>query len=242
METVDDIYYEVEQWPGSRNSSFVWKIKPDILKEFQNSLVPGDVVYFQYKSKYLMTEIENYLSTIGCTRTKKVAQATKIVNDRNAWRNDARIDDWWYTNSKPTLVPDVFSLRHKSVFWSSIENPIRSYLDSLRTRISFDYEQYESLWHLFKSKSVDDYRLAGIGIMTIDWTDNMFLLHMLIYQFQSQIRLSSFSNIPNWSNFANTIGIDWKNHHVYSYQLMRLFKDYEITQEQFKLINKLLNQ
>lgn len=242
METVDDIYYEVEKYSSSARSELVWKIKPDILKEFQNSLVPGDIVYFQYKSKYLMAEIEKYLSSIGCTRTKKAHHATKIVNDWNAWKTDGRIDDWWYSNTKPTLVPDVFSLRHKSVFWSSIENSIRNHLDSLRPRITFDYEQYESLWHLFKSKSIDDYRLAGMGVMTIDWTDNMFLLHMLIYQFQPQIRAASFSTIPNWSNFANTIGIDWKNHNVYSHQLIRLFKDYEITQEQFKLINKLLNQ
>ena len=237
METVDDIYHYVDNgWNGIVRMQ--WKIKPEIIEEFNNSLVPGDVVYFEYYgAKCLVSDLESYLSSIGCTRTKKIQNATKIVN---TW--DYSITRYFCQEGKPKEVRREFPLRFKSVYWSSIETAIGKHLDSLRTRIEFDYNQYENLWSLFRSKSVENFRLAGMGTMTIDWTGNEFLLHMLIYQFQSQIRGSNFSNIPGWSNWANTSNIDWKNHQVYAPQLMRLFKEYKITPEQLAIIHKLLNQ
>jgi len=236
METVDDLFYLKDEYNDGRYVR--WYIKDDVKFQFNNALVPGDVVYFEYYSaKYIVSDLESYLSSIGCTRTKKIQNATKIVN---TW--DYTLTNYFSQEGKPKEVRREFPLRFKSVYWSSIETAIGKYLDGLRTRIEFDYNQYENLWSLFRSKSVENFRLAGMGTMTIDWTGNEFLLHMLIYQFQSQIRGSNFSNIPGWSNWANTATIDWKNHQVYAHQLMRLFKDYKITQEQFTIIHKLLNQ
>jgi len=240
METVDDLYYEKDcGWHN--NVKMRWVLKDDVQKEFNNSLFPGDIVYFNYRlPKYSMVKLEDYLSSKGCTRCKKIEYATKVINDWNYYSNGFRISR--ENVDKPSEVPIEVALRHKSVFWTSIEKEIAVYLDSKRTRIEFDYSQYENLWTMYKSKDVDNYRLAAMVIMTVDWTDQMFLLHFLICQHQDKIRQSNYSLIPGWSDWANTIGISWKSHHVYAHQLVQLFKDYEITQEQIQLIHKLLNQ
>lgn len=240
METVDDVYHEVHRGWGS-HVRMRWKLKDNVQQEFVNHFSPGDIIYFHYRlTKYTLSELEEYLASKGCTRCKKIQQATKIVNKWNEYPDGFRIDS--EIVEKPTEVPNEVSLRHKSVFWSYIEKEIAIFLDSKRARIEFDHSQYENLWNLYKSRVVDNYRLAAMGIMTIDWKYQMFLLHFLIYQFQDKIRQSNYSLIPGWSNWANTIGISWKNHHVYAFQLTQLFKNYQITQEQIQLIYKLLNQ
>ena len=238
-ESIDGLYSQTAYaWQSIKR----WEIKPDVQKQFNNNLEIADVVFVQYKSsKFSLKQIDEYLLSLGCSRTTKINLSSKILC---AWNDYSRND--FYIGSaimdKPIEIPFEVTNRHKCVRWDSVNKNIVEFFEKQRTQIGFNYSQYENLWNLYESGVIDNYRLAGIGIMTIDWSDQMFLLHMLIYEFQSKIRQSNYSQIPGWSNWANHIGISWKNHNVYAHQLMQLFKNYEITNQQIQLIYKLLNK
>jgi len=239
MEDVSKYYKEPDY--SSRNYC---DLKSDIKKEFDNKLIAGDKVYFQHRNnKYSFKQLDEYLQSINCVRVKKQDLADKIVNNWNDYVYQS--SKFFITNSyseQPTEIPKEIYLRHKSVFWSRLESNIKTYIDGQRTRIEFDYSMYENFWNLLESSKRDDVRLAAVGIMTADWTDNKFLLNFLIIHFSHEIRLGNLSTIPGWSDFANLNKLTWKNHIQYARDVISLFSDYVITEEQFKLINKLLNQ
>lgn len=238
MEDVSKYYKESDF--SSRN---YYDLKSDIKKEFDNKLIAGDKVYFQHRNnKYSFKQLDEYLQSINCVRVKKQDLADKIVNNWNDY--EYRSSRFFITNSyseQPSEIPKEIYLRHKSVFWSGLESNIKTYIDSQRTRIEFDHSMYENFWNLLKFGKRDDVRLAAVGIMTADWTDNKFLLNFLIINFSHTIRNGNLSNIPSWSDFANLNKLSWKNHNQYASDIISLFKDYIITEEQTKLIHKLLN-
>lgn len=235
MEKILDVYeHDISHGRSS------WRLKNHIYKEFENEIIDKDIIYFEYYNpKYSLKKIDEYLASINCTRTRDKNLADKIVW-YGIWGRQCHVPK--YTSVEPTELSEEVINRHKYITWLNLETSIAKFFDSKRQRIEFDYDQYETLWDLYLTDSRDNWRLAGMSIMTIDWTDNMFLLHFLICQFQYRIRDSNYSNIPDWSNWANTIGISWKYHNVDANQLVALFKNYEITPEQIKLIHKLLNK
>lgn len=232
-------YYKEEQ--GYSRKYYV--LKPHIQKEFNNKLVVGDKVFVQHKNaKYSFKQLDEYLGSVGCTRIKDLNLADKIICDWNSYQyKSSKFYISVSTSELPTELPKAVHLRHKSVFWSGVESDIKTYIDNQRTRIEFDYSMYENFWNLLRSGKKDDVRLAAVGIMTADWANHTFLLKFLIINFSHEIRLGNLSSIPNWSDFANLNNLTWKNHTQYAGDVISLFADYIITEEQTKLINKLLN-
>lgn len=231
MEVVDDLF---ELLPYHSNVSR-WHLKDQIVREMNNGLVSGDKVYFEYKlSKYTYSELEVYLQTLGCSRVKKIELADKIVRQVNFYR-------YRYIVDKPIKINDIFLDRHKNVQFSTFKESYKKFKDSQVDRFDFSYEKYSSIWNLLSSKRPEDVKLAAIGIMTMDWTDQDFLLRFLEIKFSSRFCRSNLGQLPNWSLFAYNKEFVWKGVITYIPTLIDLFKKYKPLPEEIELIHKLLN-
>lgn len=232
METVDDIF---EATP-SFNNAFRWYLKDDIIEEMNNNLVSGDKVYFEYKlSKYTYSELEIYLQTLGCSRVKKIEQADKIVRKVNFYR-------YRYMGDKPKKIDDIFIERYKNVQFNMFEESYKKFKDFQIDRFNFSYERYSTIWNLLCSRTKEDVKLAAIGIMTMDWTNQDFLLRFLEIKFSQDFSSNNLGKIPNWSLFAETKKFTWKGVITYIPKLLELFKKYKPLPEEIDLIHKLLNK
>jgi hypothetical protein len=186
-----------------------------------------------------MKQLDAYLRTIGCTRTLDRSIATKIYSNSYKPAPDLSLGATY--NEKPKYVPSIIFERHKMVMYYDITSKVKMYIDSLRPKITFDFDVYRNFWNLLENARIEDTRLAAIGMMTVDWTGYEFLLHILVHNFHDEFRLGNLSSIPKFSNWANSQDIPWKSHHPASYLLIEIFKKYDVTEEQTTLIKKLLN-
>lgn len=232
MEVVDDLF---ELLPYHSNI-LRWNLKDHVVTEMNNGLVSGDKVYFEYKlSKYTYSELEVYLQTLGCSRVKKIELADKIVRQVNFY-------GYRYIRDKPVKIDDIFLDRHKNVQFATFEESYKKFKDSQVDRFDFSYEKYSSVWNLLLSRRPEDVKLAAIGIMTMDWTDQDFLLRFLEIKFSPEFCSSNLGQLPNWSLFAHNKKFVWKGVITCIPTLIDLFKKYKPLPEEIELIHKLLNQ
>jgi hypothetical protein len=243
MEVVDNFEPLVDDYFESYGNYGLnrWTLKDKYRQEFYGNVFEhGDIIYFDSKvSQVSMKQLDAYLGTIGCTRTLDKSIATKIYNNHYKPAPDLSLGAIY--TEKPKYVPSIIFERHKMVMYYDITSKVKTYIDSLRPKITFDFEAYKNFWNLMKSGKSDDTRLAAVGIMTTDWTGNEFLLHVLTHYFIGTIRSGNLSTIPKFSNWANSQGIPWKQHEPAAWSFLQVFKKYDVTEEQTTLIKKLLN-
>jgi hypothetical protein len=229
METVDDLYQPRNGWVGDKS----WQLKPQINNSFDaNKLVSGDVVYFEYLNpKFSVKITEEYLGTIGCTRTRKQDLATKIVHNQYVSTS---------SSEKPVQIPLIILNRHKYYHRFRFESALQKYIDSKVERFDFSYEKYSQIWSLM-SGNKDDVKLACTGIMNVDWSQNKFLFKFLQIYFSEVLCNSNLGQLPGWSLFAEVNNVNWKWLNTAVVQLFILLKEYEVSTEEITLIRKLLN-
>lgn len=239
METeplVDDYFDSQTQY-----GRITWFLKKEYLDDFyKNNLQSGDTIFLYSKpSNISLKQIDAYFQSIGCSRTLDRDVATKIISTSYEYSKE-----YWFGKHygiKPKSIPKLIFERHKTVVGFDLIGKVVAYTDSLRPKITFNFETYKNFWNLLESARTEDTKLAAIGMMTVDWTGYEFLLHMLVHNFHDEIILGNLSSIPKFSNWANSQDIPWKNHYPASYLLLKVFKEYNVTEEQITLIKKLLN-
>lgn len=234
MEQVAEDFYESHlRYDGA---IWIWVLKSFVYSQFGKAkLISGDRVMFAYrKSKWTNKILDEYLHSIGCVRVTE--NPTKIVIPSVS----VYIHRYYYCHSKPEEIDPAITTRHLTVNYEVFESGLLEFEQDKKTKIPFSESNYESIWSLMSSHEETNRKLAAMSILTMDWKGFELLLHVLPCVFTYEFRISYFSQIPGWSEFAKHWNFDWKRHDYSAREVLNLIRHYN-DENQMKLLCKLLN-
>lgn len=194
----------------------------------------GDFVFLHSIPKtFTKGVVSEYIQSLGAVITKEMDSATKIIS-----ANFDVFDRRW--DSIPDTIDPFISKIERVVWFSTLDDKIREYLNSKREIQPFNTDGLDTILSLLNSNSADNIKIACILIMSMDWTDQEFYLFFIFTRYHDNIRNTAPSQIPNWSNWNRVQKVGLVNYARGIYDVFSFMKKFTITEEQQTIIKKYL--